>query len=127
MLAANRLVLLVEEPSMEAFLQGLLPRVMPSGRAFEIHAFQGKGDLLAKLEARLKAYARGCPPASPGAAVCGSLMPLPVEPGRLSNESCGVTATARPASPRSRQRVPSAGMSTLPAAVRPVFGLSMQP
>lgn len=61
MSAANRLVLLVEEPSMEAFLHALLPRVLPPGVGFEVHAFQGKADLLAKLEARLRAYARFLP------------------------------------------------------------------
>ena len=47
--AANHLVLLVEEPSMEAFLHALLPRLMPARRTFEIHPFQGKDDLMAKL------------------------------------------------------------------------------
>lgn len=61
MAAANHLVLLVEEPSMEAFLHALLPRMLPPGRGFEVHAFQGKADLLAKLEARLLAYARFLP------------------------------------------------------------------
>jgi len=46
---ARHLELLVEEPSMEAFLRALLPRVLPAGRTFEVHAFQGKDDLLAKL------------------------------------------------------------------------------
>jgi hypothetical protein len=61
MAAANHLVVLVEEPSMEAFLHALLPRLMPAGRTFEIHPFQGKDDLLAKLEARLRAYAQWLP------------------------------------------------------------------
>lgn len=59
--AANHLVLLVEEPSMEAFLHALLPRLMPARRTFEIHPFQGKDDLMAKLEARLRAYAQWLP------------------------------------------------------------------
>lgn len=58
---ANHLELLVEEPSMEAFLRGLLPRLLPAGRTFEVHAFQGKSDLLGKLEVRLRAYARWLP------------------------------------------------------------------
>lgn len=62
MTAALHLVVLVEEPSMEAFLQGLLPRLLPQGRSFELHAFQGKGDLLGKLEARLRGYAAWLPP-----------------------------------------------------------------
>ena len=56
-MAATHLELLVEEPSMEAFLRGLLPRLLPQDRSFEIHSFQGKGDLLCKLEARLRGYA----------------------------------------------------------------------
>lgn len=61
MATASHLVLLVEEPSMEAFLHALLPRLMPAGRTFSIHPFQGKDDLLAKLEARLRGYARSLP------------------------------------------------------------------
>ena len=61
MAAATHLVLLVEEPSMEAFLHALLPRLMPARRTFEIHPFQGKGDRMAKLEARLRAYAQWLP------------------------------------------------------------------
>lgn len=47
---------LVEEPSMEAFLHVLLPRLF-SGCTFRVHAFQGKPDMLDKLQARLKGYA----------------------------------------------------------------------
>jgi hypothetical protein len=61
-MAATHLELLVEEPSMEAFLRGLLPRLLPEGRSFEIHAFQGKHDLLRKLAPRLRGYARWLPP-----------------------------------------------------------------
>ena len=39
---ADHLVLLVEEPSMEAFLHLLIPRLLPDGCTFEVHAFQGK-------------------------------------------------------------------------------------
>lgn len=53
--------ILVEEPSMEAFLQGLLPRLLPQDRTFAIHPFQGKEDLLTKLEARLRRYAAWLP------------------------------------------------------------------
>jgi hypothetical protein len=60
-MAANHLVLLAEEPSMEAFLRGLLPRLLPADRTFEVHAFQGKSDLLGKLEARLRGYAQWLP------------------------------------------------------------------
>jgi hypothetical protein len=58
---ARHLVLLVEEPSMEAFLRGLLPRLLPEGRTFDVHPFGGKSDLLGKLEARLQAYSSWLP------------------------------------------------------------------
>lgn len=60
-MAARHLKFLVEEPSMEAFLRGLLPRLLPDSHSFEVHAFQGKSDLLGKLEARLRSYARWLP------------------------------------------------------------------
>lgn len=53
---ADHLVLLVEEPSMEAFLRTLLPRVLPAECTFRVHAFQGKRDLLDKLQRRLLGY-----------------------------------------------------------------------
>jgi hypothetical protein len=53
--------LLVEEPSMEAFLRAMLPRLLPKGRTFEVHPFQGKNDLLGKLEGRLRGYAHWLP------------------------------------------------------------------
>lgn len=46
---------------MEAFLRGLLPRLIPVDCGSEVHAFQGKADLLGKLEARLKGYAQWLP------------------------------------------------------------------
>jgi hypothetical protein len=52
---ATHLELLVEEPSMEAFLRVLLPRLLPNDRTFEVHPFQGKTDLLGKLQGRLQA------------------------------------------------------------------------
>ena len=61
-MTASHLEFLVEETSMEAFLRSLLPRLLPQGRTFEVHPFQGKGDLLAKLEARLRGYASWLPP-----------------------------------------------------------------
>ena len=60
-MSARHLELLVEEPSMEAFLRELLPRILPVGCSFEIHTFQGKPDLLGKLENRLKGYAQWLP------------------------------------------------------------------
>lgn len=41
---------------MEAFLRALLPRLLPRNRTFEVHAFQGKTDLLGNLERRLRGY-----------------------------------------------------------------------
>ena len=49
-MTATHLELLVEEPSMEAFLRAFLPRLLPQDRTFEVHAFQGKNDLMGKLE-----------------------------------------------------------------------------
>lgn len=60
-MVASHLELLVEEPSMEAFLRALLPRLLPHDRTFGVHAFQGKSDLLGKLEDRLRAYAGWLP------------------------------------------------------------------
>lgn len=54
----SRFEFLVEEPSMEAFLNAVLPRMLPADTAFEIHAFQGKQALLRKLEKRLNGYSR---------------------------------------------------------------------
>jgi hypothetical protein len=60
-MSAAHFELLVEEPSMEAFLRALLPRLLPQDRTFEVHPFQGKDDLLGKLEARLRGYAAWLP------------------------------------------------------------------
>lgn len=46
---------------MEAFLRALLPRLLPRDRTFEVHPFQGKADLLGKLQARLRGYERWLP------------------------------------------------------------------
>ena len=54
-------VFLVEEPSMEAFLRTLLPRLLREACTHQIHAFQGKRDLKWKLKARLRGYARWLP------------------------------------------------------------------
>lgn len=48
--------LLLEEESAEAFLAGLLPRVLPPSVSWTFHVHQGKTDLLAKLPARLRSY-----------------------------------------------------------------------
>jgi hypothetical protein len=57
----RHLELLVEEPSMEAFLRVLLPRQLPIDCTFEVHPFQGKIDLLQKLRGRLRGYAQWLP------------------------------------------------------------------
>lgn len=46
---------LLEEPSMEAALLELIPKIRPDAD-FDLHPFRGKGDLLAKLPARLRGY-----------------------------------------------------------------------
>ena len=57
----RRLELLVEEPSMEAFLEAMLPRLLPADCTFAIHAFQSKDDLRRKLPGRLRGYRRFLP------------------------------------------------------------------
>ena len=52
---------LVEEPSMEAFLRVLLPRLLPCDRTFNVHAFRGKPDLRRKLQSRLRGYSKWLP------------------------------------------------------------------
>lgn len=46
---------LVEEPSAEAMLYGVLPRLI-GGTSFRVHAHQGKSDLMRKLPSRLRGY-----------------------------------------------------------------------
>ena len=58
---ADHLEVLVEEPSMDAFLCELLPRLLGDRATFAIHAYQGKHDLLGKLGARLMGYAKWLP------------------------------------------------------------------
>ncbi len=60
-MAAAHLEVLVEEPSMEAFLRALLPRLLPQDRTFEVYPFQGKSDLLNKIAKRLRSYAAWLP------------------------------------------------------------------
>ncbi len=57
----SHLEILSEERSMEAFLEMLLPRMLPAGLTFLIHPFRGKDDLLKKLQERLNAYAKWLP------------------------------------------------------------------
>ncbi|MGF3496208.1 MAG: DUF4276 family protein [Methanolinea tarda] len=47
---------LVEEPSIEAVLNNLLPILLPTGTSFNIRVFQGKMDLLKRLPVLLKGY-----------------------------------------------------------------------
>lgn len=42
-------------------MRALLPRMLPQGPSFEVHPFQGKPDLLSKLEARLRSYGSWLP------------------------------------------------------------------
>ena len=55
-MTVGHLELLVEEPSMGAFLEATLPRLLPVDCTFAIHAFQSKDDLLRKLPGRLRGY-----------------------------------------------------------------------
>jgi len=57
----SHLEIIVEEHSMEAFLQAFLPSLLREDQTFKIVHFQGKKDLLNKLEARLKGYAKWLP------------------------------------------------------------------
>lgn len=58
---AEHLEILVEEPSMEAFLRELLPRLLGEKATFDIYPYQGKDDLLSKLHSRLQGYASWLP------------------------------------------------------------------
>ena len=58
---AEHLEILVEEPSMEAFLRALLPRMLGDAASFNVYPYQCKVDLLAKLPARLRGYASWLP------------------------------------------------------------------
>lgn len=58
---AEHFEILVEEPSMEAFLVQLLPKLVGDSSTFAIHVHQGKTDLLNKLQSRLRGYAKWLP------------------------------------------------------------------
>lgn len=58
---AIHLEILVEEPSMEAFLRQVLPGMLGQETSFQVYPFQGKDDLLAKLPDRLQGYANWLP------------------------------------------------------------------
>ena len=55
-MTAQHLELLVEERSMKAFLEVLLPRLLPAECTFHILEFEGKRDLIKKLPSRLQGY-----------------------------------------------------------------------
>lgn len=57
----RHLIFLVEEPSMEAFLEVFLDSVLPEHCSYETHTYQGKQDLLSKLPSRLRGYAQWLP------------------------------------------------------------------
>jgi hypothetical protein len=57
-----RFELLVEEPSMEAFLRRVVPKIVGARATFDIFQFQCKARLLAELPRRLAAYRRWAPP-----------------------------------------------------------------
>jgi hypothetical protein len=57
----EHLEILVEEPSMEAFLGELLPRLLGERASFTLHPHRGKNDLLTKLRPRLLGYAAWLP------------------------------------------------------------------
>lgn len=46
---------------MEAFLLAALPKILSADRSFSIHPFQGKSDMMMKLESRLHAYQKWLP------------------------------------------------------------------
>lgn len=55
------LEVLVEELSCEVALNSLLPRLLGPDHTWAIHVHQGKPDLLANLQSRLRGYARWLP------------------------------------------------------------------
>jgi len=58
---AKHIEILVEEPSMEAFLRESLPRFLGDKASFEVYPFQCKDDLLSKLPTRFAGYTRWLP------------------------------------------------------------------
>ena len=52
------LVFMLEEPSMKAFLESLLPRLLPGSTNFTLIPHEGKSDLEASLPRKLKAWRR---------------------------------------------------------------------
>ena len=58
--ALRHLEIFVEEESMEAFLNLVLPKTVEG--TFEIRRFEGKPDLLKSLPSRLRGYSKWMPP-----------------------------------------------------------------
>ncbi len=56
-MSVDHVEVLVEEPSMAAALEAILPKLL-GDVSFMVRVFQGKPDLLAKLPGRLTGYAR---------------------------------------------------------------------
>jgi hypothetical protein len=52
---------LLEEPSAEAALKNLAPRLLPNETTFAFHVFNGKPDLLKNVAPRLRAYRHWIP------------------------------------------------------------------
>ncbi|MFH1068733.1 MAG: DUF4276 family protein [Candidatus Glassbacteria bacterium] len=52
---------LVEEPSMEAALMNIVPKIIPASTTFYVHPFPDKPTLLKELPKRLKGYRRWIP------------------------------------------------------------------
>jgi hypothetical protein len=52
----KELVFFLEEPSAEAMLQGLLPRILPEGIVWRAIVFEGKQDLEKRMLKRLRGY-----------------------------------------------------------------------
>lgn len=50
------LVFLLEDRSMKAFLEGLLPRILPRGVVFHLIPHEGKSDLRASIPRKLRAW-----------------------------------------------------------------------
>ena len=52
---------LLEEPSAEAVLNAILPKILSENISFELHVFKGKQDLLRKLPTQLQVYSKWIP------------------------------------------------------------------
>jgi hypothetical protein len=59
--AGMHIEILVEEPSAQAALEKIVPKVLGQSASFVIHPHQGKQDLLARLPGRLRGYASWLP------------------------------------------------------------------